>query len=80
MGQLSEVPKLAHNACSLYQQHGSPESGANVLDKAAKMIESTMPEQALELYQRAADVVMVYISLSSIILISQFKATSLSTF
>ncbi|XP_058799575.1 gamma-soluble NSF attachment protein-like [Phymastichus coffea] len=58
MNQLSEVPKLAHSACSLYQQHGSPESGATVLDKAAKMLESTQPEQALELYRRACDVVL----------------------
>ena len=60
MNQLDEVPKLAHTACSLYQQHGSPESGATVLDKGAKMLEATRPEQALELYRRAADVVMVW--------------------
>lgn len=59
MGNLSEVPKLAHSACSLYQQHGSPESGATALDKAGKMIEATQPEQALELFKRAADIVMV---------------------
>ena len=59
MGTLAEVPKLAHSACSLYQQHGSPESGATVLDKGAKLIEATDPEHALELYKRAADVVMV---------------------
>lgn len=59
MGNLSEVSKLAHSSCSLYQQHGSPESGATVLDKAGKMIESTQPEQALELFKRAADILMV---------------------
>lgn len=59
LGNFSDVPKLAHSACSLYQQHGSPESGATVLDKAAKLLESTEPEQALELFKRAADVVMV---------------------
>ncbi|XP_012279169.1 gamma-soluble NSF attachment protein [Orussus abietinus] len=58
IGDLSEVPKLAHSACSLYQQHGSPESGATVLDKTGKLIESTEPEKALELFQRAADIVM----------------------
>ncbi|XP_066585859.1 gamma-soluble NSF attachment protein-like [Prorops nasuta] len=58
MGNFSEVPKLAHSACSLYQQHGSPESGATVLDKAGKMIESTQPEPALELFKRAADIMM----------------------
>lgn len=59
MGDLSEVSKLAHSACSLFQQHGSPESGVSALDKAAKMLEATQPQQALELFRRAADVIMV---------------------
>lgn len=58
MGSLQEVPKLAHTACSLYQQHGSPESGATVLDKGAKILESTDPQHALELFRRAAEIVM----------------------
>ncbi|CAK9797203.1 Gamma-soluble NSF attachment protein [Anthophora quadrimaculata] len=58
MGNLAEVPKLADRACSLYQMHGSPESGATVLDKAAKMIEATQPQEALELFKRAANIVM----------------------
>ncbi|XP_008549734.1 gamma-soluble NSF attachment protein isoform X1 [Microplitis demolitor] len=58
MGDLSEIPQLAHRSCSLYQQHGSPESGATVLDKAGKMIESNDPEAALPLFQRAADIVL----------------------
>ncbi|XP_043286153.1 gamma-soluble NSF attachment protein-like isoform X2 [Venturia canescens] len=57
-GDMAEIPKLAHSSCSLYQQHGSPESGATVLDKAGKMIESTDPEGALPLFQRAAEIVM----------------------
>lgn len=59
MGDLSEVSKLAHSACSLFQQHGSPESGVTALDKAAKMLEATQPQQALELFKRAADIIMV---------------------
>lgn len=58
-GDLSEISKFAHSSCSLYQQHGSPESGATVLDKAGKMLESTDPEGALPLFQRAAEIVMV---------------------
>ncbi|XP_017763786.1 PREDICTED: gamma-soluble NSF attachment protein-like [Eufriesea mexicana] len=58
MGNLTEVPKLAHSASSLYQMHGSPESGATVLDKAGKMIEATQPQDALELFKRAANIVM----------------------
>ncbi|KAF7988310.1 hypothetical protein HCN44_000883 [Aphidius gifuensis] len=58
LGDLSEIPALAHRSCSLYQQHGSQESGANVLDKAGKMLETSDPEAALPLFQRAAEIVM----------------------
>lgn len=58
-GDVREVSQLAERACSLYQQHGSCDAGAGVLDKAAKILEQTQPEQALALYQRAADVSMV---------------------
>lgn len=59
MGNLTEVSKLAHSACSLYLMHGSPESGATVLDKVGKMIEATQPQEALDLFKRAASIVMV---------------------
>lgn len=59
MGNLTEVSKLAHSACSLYLMHGSPESGATVLDKGGKMIEATQPQEALDLFKRAASIVMV---------------------
>ncbi|XP_017885180.1 gamma-soluble NSF attachment protein [Ceratina calcarata] len=58
MGNLTDVPKLANRACNLYQMHGSPESGANVLDKAGKMLEATEPKEALDLFSHAANVVM----------------------
>ncbi|KAK3916984.1 Gamma-soluble NSF attachment protein [Frankliniella fusca] len=58
LGNLLEIASLAERACSLYQQHGSPESGAFALDKAAKIIEEKHPEEALKLYQHAADVAM----------------------
>lgn len=41
---------------SLYQQHGSGDSGANILDKVAKIIEEKSPELAVKLFQQAADV------------------------
>ncbi|KAE8749300.1 hypothetical protein FOCC_FOCC004007 [Frankliniella occidentalis] len=58
LGNLLEVASLAEKACSLYQQHGSSESGALALDKAAKIIEEQHPEEALKLNQHAADVAM----------------------
>lgn len=60
-GTPREIQKLAEEACNLYQQHGSLDSGASVLDKAAKILEHHHPEIALQLFQHAADVVMVII-------------------
>ncbi|XP_017111236.1 gamma-soluble NSF attachment protein [Drosophila elegans] len=57
-GTLSEVEVYANKACSLYQQHGSPEAAAAALDKAAKMTESKHPELALQFYKRALAVVL----------------------
>lgn len=59
MGDFSEIYALADRACTMFQQHGSPDSGAACLDKAAKLLESQHPEQALRLYQRAAEVVNI---------------------
>ncbi|XP_068633384.1 gamma-soluble NSF attachment protein-like [Battus philenor] len=51
-----EIYTLACDSSSLYQQHGSGDSGASVLDKAAKIIEENSPENAVKLYQQAAEV------------------------
>ncbi|XP_045458261.1 gamma-soluble NSF attachment protein-like [Melitaea cinxia] len=51
-----ELYSLGCESSSLYQQHGSGDSGANVLDKVAKIIEERAPELAVKLYQQAADV------------------------
>jgi hypothetical protein len=61
LGDFRDVASMAERACSLYQQHGSPDSGSASLDKAAKLLESQHPEQALRLYERAAEVVLVCI-------------------
>lgn len=59
MNSYSDIRMLAERACNLYQQHGSPESGAATLDKAAKILEEQIPDQALALYQRAVDITLV---------------------
>lgn len=59
LNDFSSIRNLAEKACHLYQQHGSPESGAASLDKAAKILEGTYPQEALALYQHALDVSMV---------------------
>lgn len=60
MGDLRDVASLAERACNMYQTHGSNDAGASSLDKAAKLLEQQHPEQALQLFQRAAEVAMVY--------------------
>ncbi|XP_044734638.1 gamma-soluble NSF attachment protein [Chrysoperla carnea] len=59
LGDMREVQHLADRACNMYQTHGSPDAGASVLEKAAKILEANYPEIALQLYQRAADVVLL---------------------
>ncbi|XP_063707763.1 gamma-soluble NSF attachment protein-like, partial [Culicoides brevitarsis] len=59
MNSFSDIRMLAERACNLYQQHGSPESGASTLEKAARILEDPMPDQALALYQRAVEVTAV---------------------
>ncbi|XP_049885345.1 gamma-soluble NSF attachment protein-like [Pectinophora gossypiella] len=56
MATPQELYNLATESASLYQQHGSGDSGANVLDKAAKILENNSPELAVKLFQQAADV------------------------
>lgn len=59
LNDFNSIRNLAERACNLYQQHGSPQSGAASLDKAAKILESNYPQEALALYQNALDVSMV---------------------
>lgn len=59
LNNYSDIGPLADRACRLYQEHGSPESGAAALDKAAKIVENIHPDHALKLYQQACDVSMV---------------------
>lgn len=65
LNDFSSIRQYAENACNLYQQHGSPESGAASLDKAAKILETNYPQDALALYQQALDVSMVSTQISS---------------
>ena len=46
-----EISIIAHKACQLFQEHGSPDTAALLLDKSAKMIEPHLPEDALILYK-----------------------------
>ncbi|XP_068148120.1 gamma-soluble NSF attachment protein [Drosophila tropicalis] len=57
--KLTEVEEYVNKACSLYQQHGSPEAAASALDKAAKLTMQKHPEMALRFYQHAGEVIMI---------------------
>lgn len=52
------IPELASRGALLYRQHGSPESAAQLLEKAAKILEPRDPATALKLYEKAAETVM----------------------
>jgi tetratricopeptide (TPR) repeat protein len=59
MNNFSDIRQLAERACHMYQQHGSAQSGATSLDKAAKILEANYPTEALALYQHALEVSML---------------------
>ncbi|KAG1673886.1 Gamma-soluble NSF attachment protein [Nymphon striatum] len=59
MKDILRTGDLIEKACKLFQEHGSPDTAAMSLERGAKMIESSMPERALHLLQRAAEVVML---------------------
>lgn len=59
LSDFGAIKTLAEKACNLYQQHGSPESGAASLDKAAKILDSNYPRDALDLFTHALEVSMV---------------------
>ena len=46
-------------ACLMYREHGTPDTAAMCLDRAAKAIEPVIPEKAAEFYAVAADVSMI---------------------
>lgn len=59
LGDLRQIPALAERSANYYQTHGSADTAASSLDKAAKILEQQYPEQALKLYQHAAEIVTV---------------------
>lgn len=64
LNDFKSIRSLAERACHLYRQHGSPQSGASSLKKAAKILEANCPREALALYKIALDITMVIIDLN----------------
>jgi hypothetical protein len=54
-----QISNFAERGGLMFRQHGSPESAAGLLEKAAKILESKNPEEALGLYEKAAETIMV---------------------
>ena len=55
--QYDEVEDLASRGGLLYRQSGSPESAAQLLVRAAKILEMKDPARSVSLYQKAAETV-----------------------
>lgn len=59
LGDLREVPALVERASNMYLHNGNADTAASSLDKAAKILEQQHPEEALQLFSRAAEVASV---------------------
>jgi F0F1-type ATP synthase delta subunit len=59
LGELQEIASLAERAANMFQSNGSAEKAASSLERAAKILESRYPEQALRLFQHASEIAMV---------------------
>jgi len=56
-GKLDLIVDYASRGALLYRQNGNPESAAQLLEKAAKILEPKFPEKALDLYTKAAETI-----------------------
>ena len=57
MGQLEDAEELAGRGGMLFRQAGNPESAAQLLVRAARLLEREQPARAASLYEKAADTV-----------------------
>jgi len=55
LNEMDEAVNLMEKAGILYREHGSPDTAAATVSKAAKMCESTLPSRSVEMYVKAAD-------------------------
>ncbi|GAB0100798.1 gamma-soluble NSF attachment protein [Sergentomyia squamirostris] len=55
----NDIPTYVQTAASLYQQHGSPEAAITCLDKCSKLMENSMPQQAILYLSKAVDIIMI---------------------
>lgn len=55
LNDMEEAVRLMEKACFLYREHGSPDTAASTISKAAKMCEAKLPDRSVEMYLKAAD-------------------------
>ena len=55
INQMDEAVNLMEKASILYREHGSPDTAAATVSKAAKMCESSLPSRSVDMYIKAAD-------------------------
>ncbi|KAK3601656.1 hypothetical protein CHS0354_038219 [Potamilus streckersoni] len=54
--EIEKAVNFMEHATQMFQEHGTPDTAALCMDKAAKMVETTHPSKAAELYQRACEI------------------------
>lgn len=59
MNDFKDIAKVAEEASSLYQYHGSADTAALLLEKTGNMLSDVSTVDALRLFQKAADVALV---------------------
>jgi len=59
LNQWDQAVTSFQTACAMYREHGVPDTAAQCLDRAAKIMESIIPEKAADFYVTAADVAMI---------------------
>ncbi|XP_050311743.1 gamma-soluble NSF attachment protein-like isoform X2 [Anthonomus grandis grandis] len=59
MGDLRDIYSMAERAAHMFQSQGSPDSASSILEKAAKILESNVPMEALNLYKHAAEIAQI---------------------
>ncbi|KAL1516881.1 hypothetical protein ABEB36_000718 [Hypothenemus hampei] len=59
MGDFTDIYSMAERAAHMFQSQGNPDSAVATLEKSAKILESKVPMEALNLYQHASEISLI---------------------
>lgn len=59
MGDIRDIYKMAERAANMFQTNGNADSAVSTLEKTAKILESQVPIEALNLYKQAAEISVI---------------------